>query len=130
MSLTSTVTLEPSHLSPPEDLASGDEKSAGDFTCEFHQLYLAEENQQTRGAAWQICVFDYSKSATIGDGRMALQKYEGPCTLMWFGASQRAQACTGHAAIITSYESVMEGIARSMQKKAEKTKFDGNSRWP
>ena len=118
MSQTSTVTLEPSHLSPPEDFASGDEKSAGDVSCEFHQLYLAEEKQRTRGAAWQICVFDYSKSATIGDRRMTLQKCEGPCPLMWFGASQSAQACKGHAAIITDYESVMEGMARSLQEKA------------
>ena len=66
-------------------------------------------------------MFDYSKSQTIGAGKMALLKCEGPCTLTWFGESQCAKTCAGHAAIITSFESVMEGIARSMQKKASQS---------
>ena len=111
---TSTVTLEPSHLSP-EVSASGDEKSAGDFTCDFHQRYLTEEEQQTRGAAWRICVFDQCRSERLGE--ITLKKCEGPCTRMWFGARQSAQACKGHAAMITNYE-VMQGIARSLQEKA------------
>ena len=57
-------------------------------------------------------------SRTIGNGKIALEKCEGPCTLMWYGSGKSAQTCRDHGTIITNYETVMEASAESLQVKA------------